>query len=81
MPGKKFNWDTDDWVKKLKQQAEDSVEYRHKLYNMVNLKNQKKILDVGCGTGAVTDDLAVFTRGEVVAIDIDTKKLEHAKLY
>jgi ubiquinone/menaquinone biosynthesis C-methylase UbiE len=80
MPDNKINWDTDDWVKKLKQQAEDSVKYRHKLYKMVNLKDQKKILDVGCGTGAVTDDIAQLTVGKVTAIDIDTKKLEHAKV-
>jgi ubiquinone/menaquinone biosynthesis C-methylase UbiE len=75
----KIDWKTDDWVKKLRQQAEDSKEYRHKLYERVELKNKKRILDVGCGTGAVTEDLALLTSGEVVGIDNDPEKLEHAK--
>jgi ubiquinone/menaquinone biosynthesis C-methylase UbiE len=74
-----FDWTTSDWIKKLKQQAEDSSEYRHKLYKKVNLKNKKKILDVGCGTGAVTLDIAGLTNGEVTGIDIDSEKLKEAE--
>lgn len=72
-------WTTDDWIKKLKQQAENSSKYRHKLYNKVDLRNRNKILDVGCGTGAVTLDIASFTNGEVIGIDIDTEKLQEAE--
>ena len=39
----------------------------------------KKILDVGCGTGAVTRDIARLTKGKVLGIDIDKKKLKHAE--
>lgn len=73
------NWTTKDWVKKLKQQAEDSKKYRHKLYKKVDMKNKRKILDVGCGTGAVTMDIAEFTKGEIIGIDIDKEKFKHAK--
>ena len=80
MPGTKENeWTTDDWIKKLKHQADDSKEYRHKLYEKVDLKNKRKILDVGCGTGAVTLDIALLTEGEVVGIDIDEEKLQEAE--
>lgn len=75
----KYDWTTDDWIKKLKQQAEDSKEYRHHLYEKVNLKNKQKILDVGCGTGAVTLDIALLTKGEVIGIDIDSDKLQEAR--
>ncbi|MCK5254246.1 MAG: methyltransferase domain-containing protein, partial [Thermoplasmata archaeon] len=64
-------WTTDDWVRKLKQQARDSHTYRHKLYDRVGLARAKRILDVGCGTGAVTIDIAESTRGHVVGIDVD----------
>ena len=48
MPDEKQDeWTCEDWIKKLKYQAEDSREYRHKLYEKVDLKNKKKILDVG----------------------------------
>lgn len=76
---KKFDWKHEDWVKKLAKQAEQSREYRHKLYDKVGLRNKKMILDVGCGTGAVTLDLARSTNGHIIGIDIDKEKLEEAK--
>jgi len=72
-------WTTDDWVRKLKHQADDSKVYRHKLYEKVDLKNKKKILDVGCGTGAVLYDMAHQTDGKLIGIDIDKEKLDQAK--
>jgi ubiquinone/menaquinone biosynthesis C-methylase UbiE len=72
-------WRIEDWIKKLKQQAEDSMEYRHALYDKVDLKNKKNILDVGCGTGAVTLDIAQSTNGQVTGIDIDKEKLDEAR--
>ena len=76
---KEHEWTTDDWIKKLKQQAEDSKEYRHKLYEKVALRNKRRVLDVGCGTGAVTMDIGLLTRGDVFGIDINAEKLQHAK--
>jgi ubiquinone/menaquinone biosynthesis C-methylase UbiE len=73
------NWNIEDWIRKLKQQAEDSREYRHALYEKVDLRNKKNILDVGCGTGAVTLDLAQYTKGNVTGIDIDSDKLGEAQ--
>jgi ubiquinone/menaquinone biosynthesis C-methylase UbiE len=76
---KNLDWTVDDWIKKLKQQAEDSKEYRQALYEKVDLKNKKDILDVGCGTGAVTLDIAHSTNGSVVGIDIDSEKMKEAE--
>ncbi len=78
---KKGDWTTDEWVKKLKQQADDSKEYRHTLYRKVGLKTKRKVLDVGCGTGAITADIATLINGDVTGIDIDPEKLEHAKRF
>lgn len=75
----KIDWKTKDWAKKLKQQTEDSEEYRHRLYEKVNLSTRKRILDVGCGTGGITLDIAQLTKGQVIGIDNDPEKLEHAK--
>ena len=72
-------WSTNDWIKKLKQQGEDSSTYRHKLYKKVGLENKRKILDVGCGTGAVTFDIAFSTKGKVTGIDNDPEKLQEAE--
>ena len=75
---KNYEWSAEEWKRKLKQQAEDSREYRHRLYNKVGLKDARKILDVGCGTGVITLDIAENTTGEVTGIDIDENKLEDA---
>jgi ubiquinone/menaquinone biosynthesis C-methylase UbiE len=72
-------WQLDDWSRKLKQQAKDSEEYRHKLYKKVNMQSKKNILDVGCGTGVITGDIASLTKGTVIGIDIDDEKLNLAK--
>jgi ubiquinone/menaquinone biosynthesis C-methylase UbiE len=72
-------WKLDDWSRKLKQQASESKEYRDKLYKKVDLKNKKNILDVGCGTGVITEDIASLTNGCVTGIDIDDEKLDLAK--
>ncbi len=79
MTGEEQTWGPKDWSKKLKQQAEDSREYRHKLYAKVDLKNKQQILDIGCGTGAITLDIALSTNGQVVGIDIDEVKLQEAR--
>jgi ubiquinone/menaquinone biosynthesis C-methylase UbiE len=72
-------WTTEDWARKLKQQADDSRPYRQRLYQRVGLANADRVLDVGCGTGAVTLDIAEGTRGHVVGIDVDEGKLEEAR--
>ncbi len=76
---KEHEYTTQDWKRRLRQQAETSKEYRHKLYEKVDLKDKMKILDVGCGTGAITFDIAQITDGEVIGIDIDSEKLNEAK--
>jgi ubiquinone/menaquinone biosynthesis C-methylase UbiE len=78
--GEDTTWGKKDWIKKLKQQAKDSKEYRHKLYEKVDLKSKKNILDVGCGPGQITLDIANITNGQVTGIDIDPEKLEKAKI-
>lgn len=69
---------TEDWVRFLEKQAAHTREYRRGLYEKVDIKNKKKILDVGCGTGVVTAEIASLTDGEITGIDIDRQKLAHA---
>lgn len=73
--------DLEDWKRKLMLQEEESREYRHSLYRRVDLSSKKWILDVGCGTGAVTRDIASLTSGEVTALDLDPEKLKVAGEY
>lgn len=67
------------WAEILKKQADYTKEYRHNLYAKVDIQNKKEILDIGCGTGAVTGDIASLTEGHITGVDIDDKKLAYAK--
>lgn len=70
---------TEEWIKLLEEQADYTRDYRFNLYKKVNIESKKKILDVGCGPGIVTKDIASLTNGHVVGIDIDDKKLVYAQ--
>jgi len=66
---KQYNTDFAQFIKKLELQAIETAEERIPLYVKVNIKNAKRVLDVGCGSGIVTRDIAHMTRGQVYGID------------
>jgi SAM-dependent methyltransferase len=59
----------DAFIKKLELQALETAEERLPLYLKVGLKEARLVLDVGCGSGFVTRDIARLTKGLVVAIE------------
>lgn len=58
-----------DFVKKLELQAIETAEERLPLYLEVGLKSAGRVLDVGCGAGFVTRDMALLSNGDIVGID------------
>jgi len=66
---KRSKEDFDDFIKKLELQALETAEERLPLYLEIDLKDANLILDVGCGSGMVTRDIARLTKGKVIAID------------
>lgn len=58
-----------DFIKKLELQALETAEERLPLYLKVGVKDARLVLDVGCGSGFVTRDIARLTKGTVVAVD------------
>ena len=68
-----------DFIKKLELQALETAEERLPLYLEVDLKDANLILDVGCGSGMVTRDIAHLTKGKVVAIDGSKDMISVAK--
>lgn len=58
-----------DFIKKLELQALETAEERFPLYLEVGLKDASLVLDVGCGSGVVTRDIARLTKGNVVGVD------------
>ena len=68
-----------DFIKKLELQALETAEERLPLYLKVGLKDARLILDVGCGSGFVTRDIARLTKGTVIAIDGSSHLIDVAK--
>lgn len=58
-----------DFIKKLELQSLETSEERIPIYKKVGLKNKHLVLDVGCGSGFVTRDIARLTKAIIVAID------------
>lgn len=68
-----------DFIKKLDLQALETAEERLPLYLEVGLKDAELILDVGCGSGFVTRDIAHLTKGNVVGVDGSHSLIKVAK--
>jgi len=71
--------DISDFIKKLELQAIETAEERIPLYLEVGIKDAKFVLDVGCGSGVVTRDIAHLTKGKVIAIDDSEEMIKVAK--
>lgn len=79
MPHKRSKGELCDFIKKLERQALETTEERHPIYIEAGLKDARLVLDVGCGSGIVTRDIANHTNGRVVAIDDSLDMVETAK--
>jgi len=62
---------TAEWDVQFRRQAAWTHSVRSHLYRRVNLHFAANVLDVGCGTGIITEEIADQTRGSVVGLDID----------
>jgi len=58
-----------DFIRKLELQALETSEERTPLYEEVGLKDAKLVLDVGCGSGTVTKDIANYSKGKIISVD------------
>jgi len=67
------------FIRKLEIQAIETAEERIPLYLKVGIKDAELILDVGCGSGVVTRDIASLTKGVVIGIDASLDMLNVAK--
>ena len=61
----------EEWDAQYGRQAGWTRATRTHLYRRANLLRAGRVLDVGSGTGAVTEEIASRTRGQVVGIDLD----------
>ena len=64
-----------EWDAQFVRQARWTRATRGHLYRRAGLIRARRVLDVGCGTGVVTHEMARRTRGEVIGVDIDPAML------
>jgi SAM-dependent methyltransferase len=64
-----------DWHVRFIQQAGWSRNLRKYLYKKVNLGEAGCILEVGCGTGAILDEIPSITGASIHAVDLDHARL------
>jgi len=55
----------------LEQFREVFLKYTRKAFQMLPKMDKPCILDIGCGTGLTTIELARLSDGEIIGIDID----------
>jgi SAM-dependent methyltransferase len=68
-----------DWHKRFVQQAGWTEKLRHHLFLAARLPTAERVLEVGCGTGAVLSTLP--TRAEIHGLDLDRGRLAEASEY
>lgn len=75
MSAKQFNQ-----ALEYEENADHQKQIGHQLINMLDLQRGSKVLDLGCGTGFLSEVLAdvVGSDGQVVAVDPDTERLQVA---
>ncbi|MDH7488106.1 MAG: methyltransferase domain-containing protein [Anaerolineae bacterium] len=64
-----------EWAEHFRRQAEWTRAARNYLYRRADLLRARRVLDVGCGTGVITEEMAARTRGRVVGLDINPQFL------
>lgn len=69
----------DQWHQRYLQQARWTQSVRSYLYQKCMLQQADRILDVGCGTGVLEDELSHNSHAYTYGIDIDVKALLFAR--
>ena len=62
-----------------RKQAEKNLEIVERLFTQVDLGNVRRVLEVGCGIGAVASHLPEKYQWDVTGIDLDPEQIEIAK--
>jgi SAM-dependent methyltransferase len=64
-----------DWHARYTQQARWTRDLRRYLYARAGIEAAHRVLEVGCGTGAILSELPDYTQAGVVGLDIDPGRL------
>lgn len=72
---------TSEWHQRYLQQAHWTQNLRTYLYKKAGVQAADRILDVGCGTGVLQQELPNYTSSHAIALDIDLAPLNYARQY
>jgi SAM-dependent methyltransferase len=67
-----------DWHRRYSQQASWTGDLRNYLFERTGLKNARRVLDVGCGTGVLEIELTNRYSARFYGLDIDKERLIQA---
>jgi len=69
----------EEWQAQFTRQARWTRVVRTQLYRRVNLLRAERVLDVGCGTGVITEEMAARCQGQVIGVDVDAAMIAFAQ--
>ena len=69
----------EEWHAQFTRQARWTRVVRNQLYRRVNLLRAERVLDLGCGTGVITEEMAARCKGQVIGVDVDAAMVEFAR--
>jgi SAM-dependent methyltransferase len=70
---------TDQWHARFVEQSNWTAPLRAFLFNQAHLEGARHILEVGCGTGAITQSINHSTNAKVVGVDILYDRIKFAQ--
>lgn len=70
-----------DWQRRYEQQAQWTASVRQYLAGRAGLASAQRVLEVGCGTGAITRSLHPLTKAKVFGLDFNFPYIQAARQY
>ena len=67
-----------EWHRRFEQQAGWTDLLRQHLFSQFDLTSDSTILEVGCGTGAITRRLHILSPARLIGVDVDFPRLQFA---
>jgi SAM-dependent methyltransferase len=79
-PGYSYGGEPDEEARRLNKQAASFLEHDSPLLRRFGLSKGMRVLDIGCGSGAVTCEIArIVFPGQVIGIDRDNSLVQQAR--
>jgi SAM-dependent methyltransferase len=70
---------TEQWHQRFMEQSKWTAPLRAFLFSQAHIENSRHILEVGCGTGAVTQDCSKYIEVKTTGIDISLDRVIYAQ--